>query len=91
VRKKVKLSAHVRKTITAEQRVKHAAFDMDVAVIWNSNLVACQELADKHHKTLRNCQDAVYLGAKIINGRHKKVSKWRAYVAATVKQINESA
>ena len=64
-RKKVKLSAHVQKAITAEQQAKRAAFDADVAAIWSSNLEACQKLADKHHKTLRRCQDAVYLGAKM--------------------------
>jgi hypothetical protein len=54
----------VQKAIIAEQQAKHAAFDADVAAIWNNNLEACQKLADKHHKTLRRCQDAVYLGAK---------------------------
>jgi hypothetical protein len=89
-RKKVKLSAHAQKAITAQQRAKRRAFNADVATIWNNNIEACQKLAEKHHKTLRRCQDAVYLGAKMMTGGHKKVSKWSAYVAATVKQINES-
>jgi hypothetical protein len=89
-RKKVKLSAHAQKAITAQQRAKRAAFDADVAAIWSNNFEACQKLAEKHHKTLRRCQDAVYLGTKMMTGGHKKVSKWSAYVAATVKQINES-
>jgi len=89
-RKTVKVSAQVRKILTAEQQAKRAAFDADVAVIWGDNLKACEALAMKHHKTLRKCQDAIFMGAKINAGTHKKVSKWKAYLAATVKKINES-
>ena len=88
--KKVKLSAHTQKAITVKQRAKCMAFDADVAAIWSNNIEACQKLAEKHHKTLHRCQDAIYLGAKMMTGGHKKVSNWSAYVAAMVKQINES-
>jgi len=84
----VKLSAQARKVVTADQRARRAAFDEDVAKIWQSNMEACQELAAKHHKPLRRCQDAVFLGSKMANGSHKVVSKWKAFVAAMVKEVN---
>ena len=49
---KVKLTTQARKAITAEQRARHAAFDEDVAKIWQKNIEACDELAAKHNKTL---------------------------------------
>ena len=88
VRKPVKLTAQARKVITAEQRTRRMAFDTDVAKIWQSNMEACQELAVKHNKPLRRCQDAVFLGSKMANGSHKVVSKWKAFVAAMVKEVN---
>lgn len=87
-KKAVKLTAQARKELTAEQRVKRAAFDKDVATIWLHCQEACQELAIKHSKPLRKCLDAVYLGAKGIRKAHTKTNPWKAYVAATVKQIN---
>jgi len=90
IRKTVKLSAQVRKVLTTEQQAKRAAFDADVAVVWRDNLKACEELSAKHHKTLQKCQDAIFLGAKMMSGTHKKISKWKAYISVTVKKINES-
>src|ERR1700733_4615920 len=87
-RKPVKLSAQARKVITAEQRTRHMAFDTDVEKVWQRNMEACQELAVKHNKPLRRCQDAVFLGSKMVNGSHKVVSKWKAFVAAMVKEVN---
>ena len=90
IRKTVKLSVQVRKVITAEQKAKRKAFDADVAAIWQDNLEACEKLTVKHHKTFRKCQDAVFLGAKLKTGAHKKISKWKAFIAATVKDVNDS-
>ena len=87
-RKTVKLTAQARKAITAEQRARRAAFDEDVAKIWQKNMEACEKLATTHNKTLRRCHDAVFLGAKLANGKQKVVSKWKAFVAAMVKQVN---
>lgn len=87
-RQTVKLTTQARKAITADQRARRAAFDNDVAKIWQKNMDACEELAVKHKKTLRRCYDAIFLGAKLANGKQKVVSKWKAYVAAMVKQVN---
>jgi hypothetical protein len=76
--------------IMAEQRACHATFDKDVAKIWGKKLEACKELATKHKKTLRRCLDAVFLGAKLANGKQEVVSKWKAFVAAMVKKVNAS-
>lgn len=90
VRKKaVPLSGPVKKGITAKQREKRLAFDADVALIWKSNLEACESLAKTHNKPLRRCQDAVYLGSRLMSGKNKKISKWKAYISAMVKHIND--
>ena len=90
IRKTVKLSVQVQKVITAEQKAKWEAFDVNVAGIWQDNLEACEKLAVKHHKTSQKCQDAVFLGAKLKTGSHKKISKWKAFIAAMVKDIKKS-
>ncbi|KAF7975663.1 hypothetical protein HWV62_8749 [Athelia sp. TMB] len=87
-KKAVKLSAQARKELTAEQRIKRAAFDKDVTEIWNYCQKACADLGVKHKKPLRRCLDTVYLGAKATSKAHTKTNPWRAYVAAKVKEIN---
>lgn len=89
-KKVIKLTAEARKQLTAEQRFKRQAFDADVARIWQRCRKECEELGIKHHKPLRKCLDAVYLGAKI-SRQTQKTSPWRAYVSAIVKQTNDGS
>lgn len=89
-KKVIKLTAQAKKELTAQRNAKRDAFDNGVGEIWRYCQKACEDLGVKHRKPLRRCLDAVYLGARI-QRRQRKTSAWRAYVAATVKQINGGA
>jgi hypothetical protein len=76
--------------VTAQQCKRHKAFQSDVAAVWVYVDNACLEMGMKHKKTMHQCLDAVFFGARLKRKKPQKVSKWRAFVSVKVKETNES-